>query len=200
MQTFGDCCHSVDLNTCHYLIVRNWNTKGVWWANETLHLIDRCIQSWEKLFKAASCKLVVPRWLSSEEWQHGGLKTTLKWPGNKYSSAAVWFKGRISESWAVSFHCEEHSEEMEGHGHSSFLGQKWRAKKNIRKAKDGEDGLTQPTDHHQRPTRSSCCIWCQCVLLNNTEDSAPGKAVRTGEWCRGSLFTPESVDWWLTDW
>lgn len=60
---------------------------------------------------------------------------------------------------------------MEGHRHSSFLGQKWQAKENIKKAKDGEGGLTQPTDHHGHLAADGA----------TTEHSAQGKAVRTEE-------------------
>uniref|UniRef100_A0AAZ3PZM2 Transposase n=1 Tax=Oncorhynchus tshawytscha TaxID=74940 RepID=A0AAZ3PZM2_ONCTS len=58
-------------------------------------------------------------------------------------------------------------------------GQKWQAKENIgeAKAKDGENGQKQPTDHLQRPTTSSCCRWCHCALFNNSGHFAQGEAV-----------------------
>src|SRR4029434_6555155 len=45
------------------------------------------------------------------------------------------------------------------------------------KAKDGQNGQRQPSDHLQRPARSSRCRWCHCASLNNSAHLAQRTAV-----------------------
>src|SRR4029434_1055212 len=45
------------------------------------------------------------------------------------------------------------------------------------KAKDGQNGQRQPSDHLQRPARSSHCRWCHCASLNNSAHLAQRTAV-----------------------
>lgn len=76
----------------------------------------------------------------------GGLKNNswVTWK-QKYSSL-----GRFQQSV---FHSEGR---CEGHSHSSCSGQTRQARKNTGEVKDGEKGQMKPTDHLQRPPRSSC--------------------------------------------
>lgn len=109
---------------------------------------NRCIQSWEKEFKAVSCTLFYSLTLL---WRVAGDMGASKQLLSDLKTKIF----QLCEISAVGFHGEER---CEGHSHRSCSGQMWQATKNTGEVKDVENGQIKPTQHLQK-TDKVITLW-----------------------------------------